>query len=73
MWNLRHIIFIIIIITFIQYMRQVKNYKSHKNGLSKPGKKIEIRWSMLINTAKINFIYILNSGDKVDIDYKDNT
>ena len=54
-------------------MKQVKNYKSHKNGLSKPGKKIEKSWSMLINTAKINFIYILNSGDKVDIDYKDNT
>ena len=26
----------------------------------------------LINTSKINFIYILNSGNKVDINYKDN-
>ena len=30
------------------------------------------KWSKLINTSKINFIYILNSGNKVDIDYKDN-
>ena len=28
--------------------------------------------SKLINTSKINFIYILNSENKVDIDYKDN-
>ena len=27
---------------------------------------------MLINTSKINFIYILNSENKADIDYKDN-
>ena len=27
---------------------------------------------MLINTSKIILIYILNSGNKVDIDYKDN-
>ena len=26
---------------------------------------------MLINTCKINFIYILISENKVDIDYKD--
>ena len=27
---------------------------------------------MLINTSKIYFIYILNSENKADIDYKDN-
>ena len=34
--------------------------------------KKHINWSMLINTSKINFIYILNSENKADIDYKDN-
>ena len=29
-------------------------------------------WWKLINTSKINLIYILNSGNKLDIDYKDN-
>ena len=56
--------------TFIQYMKQVKNYKSYKNELYKPGKKINEK--MLINTSKINFIYILSNGNKIDIDYKDN-
>ena len=30
-----------------------------------------INWSKLINTFKIYFTYILNSENKVDIDYKD--
>ena len=51
-------------------MKQFKNYKSHKNELFKPGKKIN--WWKFINTSKVNFRYILNSGNKVDIDYKDN-
>ena len=34
--------------------------------------KKHMNWSKLINTSKINFIYILNSENKVDIDYKDN-
>ena len=68
--NCSYISQVIIIITFIQYMKTVKTYKSHKNGLFKSGKK-NINWSMLINTCKINFIYMLISENKVDIDYKD--
>ena len=30
-----------------------------------------MKWK-LINLSKINFIYIVNSGNKIDIDYKDN-
>ena len=52
-------------------MKQVKNYKSHKNGLFKPVKNNNNK-QKLINTSKINFIYILNSANKVDIDYKHN-
>ena len=33
---------------------------------------IKINGSKLMNSSKINFIYILNSGNKVEIDYKDN-
>ena len=52
-------------------MKQVKEHKSHKNGLSKHGKK-QINWWKFINTSNINFMYILNSGTKVNINYKDN-
>ena len=44
-------------------MKQVKNYKSHKNGLFKPVKNNNNK-QKLINTSKINFIYILNSANK---------
>ena len=53
-------------------MKQVKNYKSHKNGLFKPGKKYINKLIKVDKSSKINFIYIVNSGNKVDIDYKGN-
>ena len=48
----------------MDYLNLEKKQKTKKN-------KKKNRWK-LRNTSKINFIYILNSGSKVDIDHKDN-
>ena len=52
-------------------MKQFKRYKWNKNGLFQKLKKKLINLWKLINISKTNGRYILNIGNKVDIDYKE--
>ena len=65
------IIIAIIVITCFQYMKQFKRYKWNKNGLFQKLKKKLINLWKLINISKTNGRYILNIGNKVDIDYRE--